>query len=324
MDCEQVERTFRLVLVVPSTMKIPVYFSPSFSVDNGFDTVGKAAVVARSLVDDPIVGVELVEPRPVDLELLRAVHDPSYVDQVLAGERGQFTEHGAGFVASVLASTGGAVAAVESALANGGFAGSLSSGLHHARYDHDSGYCTFNGLVVGAVRALDLGATRVMIVDFDAHCGGGTASLIERLSDRGVRGIEQVDVSVSSFDNYPSRPGVTCRVVAGTDYLGAVTEALASVIDPETIDLVIYNAGMDAHESAGGAPGVTTDVIRQREARVFEWASRHELPVAWVLAGGYSSARFPVEEVARLHRITAEQAARCQEKSTMTAASATD
>lgn len=306
------------------TMKIPVYFSTAYSVDGGFDTVGKATVVARSLVDDPIVGVELVEPRPVDLELLRVVHDPSYVDQVLAGERGQFTEHGPEFVASVLASTGGAVAAVESALANGGFAGSLSSGLHHARYDHDSGYCTFNGLVVGAVRALELGATRVLIIDFDAHCGGGTASLIERLSDRGVVGIEQVDVSVSSFDNYPSRPGVSCRVVGGTDYLGAVDEALSSVTDPEFVDLVIYNAGMDAHENAGGAPGVTTEVIRQREARVFEWATRHGCPVAWVLAGGYSSARFPVDEVARLHRITAEQAARCQEKSTMTAASATD
>ncbi|MBM3828838.1 MAG: hypothetical protein FJW09_09370 [Actinobacteria bacterium] len=305
-------------------MKIPVYFSVAYSVEGGFDTVRKASEVARSLVEDPIAGVQLVEPRPVDLELLRLVHDSSYIDQVLAGERGQFTEHGSGFVESVLASTGGVVAAVEAAWAEGGFAGSLSSGLHHARYDHDSGYCTFNGLVVGAVRALQLGASRVVIVDFDAHCGGGTASLIERLSDQGIMGIEQVDVSVSSFDNYPSRPGVTCRVVGGANYLVAIDEALTSVIDPESVDLVIYNAGMDAHESAGGAAGVTTAVIRERESRVFEWATHHGCPVAWVLAGGYSSSRFPIDEVARLHRITAEEAARAQEKSTTTPASATD
>ncbi|CAB4593605.1 unannotated protein [freshwater metagenome] len=308
-------------------MKIPVYFSPDYSVDAAFDTVGKSAVVARSLRDDPIDGIELVEPRPVGADLLGRVHDPGYVHQVLTGERGQFTEHGADFVASILASTGGVVAAVESVLANGGFAGSLSSGLHHARYDRDSGYCTFNGLVVGAVRALDLGAIRVLIVDFDAHCGGGTASLIERLNERGVTGIEQVDVSVSSFDNYPSRPGVMCRVVGGHDYLEAVGEALDSVIDPRTIDLVIYNAGMDAHENAGGATGVDTDVIRERESRVFEWAARNECPVVWVLAGGYSSARFTVDDVARLHRITAEESARVgrvQWKSMITPASATD
>lgn len=308
-------------------MKIPVYFSSAYSVDGGFDTVGKSAVVARSLSDDSIDGVELLEPRPVHIELLERVHDPDYVQQVLAGRRGQFTEHGADFVASILASTGGVVAAVESALAHGGFAGSLSSGLHHARYDHDSGYCTFNGLVVGAVRALDVGARRVLIIDFDAHCGGGTASLIERLNDSGVGGIEQVDVSVSSFDNYPSRPGVTCRVVGGSDYLSAIVEALDSVIDPESIDLVIYNAGMDAHENAGGAMGVNTDVIRERESRVFEWAARHDCPVAWVLAGGYSSARFTVNDVARLHRITVEEAARVagtQPKSMITPASATD
>jgi acetoin utilization deacetylase AcuC-like enzyme len=100
-------------------MKIPVYFSSAYSVDGGFDTVGKSAVVARSLSDDSIDGVELLEPRPVHIELLERVHDPDYVQQVLAGRRGQFTEHGADFVASILASTGGVVAAVESALAHG-------------------------------------------------------------------------------------------------------------------------------------------------------------------------------------------------------------
>lgn len=313
--------------VVCPDMTIPVYYSTDFSIEGGFATVGKSAVVARQLVDQPIDDVVLVAPRAVTTTLLARVHDSDYVDLVLRGERGEFAEHGPHFVASVLASTGGVVAAVESALADAGIAGSLSSGLHHARHDHGSGFCTFNGLVVGAVRALELGAVRVLIIDFDAHCGGGTASLIERLQDQGVVGIEQIDVSVSSFDAYASRPGVRCRVVGGTDYLSAIDEALVSVDAPTTIDLVIYNAGMDAHQSAGGVSGITTDVIREREARVFDWALRHEVPVAWVLAGGYSSSRFPIDEVARLHRITIEEAARArsaQTKSITTAASATD
>jgi acetoin utilization deacetylase AcuC-like enzyme len=73
--------------------------------------------------------------------------------------------------------------------------------------------------------------------------------------------------------------------------------------------------------------GIVTEVVRERDARVFEWAMRHDLAVAWVLAGGYSSLDFPVESVARLHRITVEEAARVardQSKSMTTPASATD
>jgi len=293
-------------------MTVPVFYSSSYSIAGGFATVGKSSVVARLLRDEPIDGIDLREPRPATAADVARVHDPDYVARVVSGERGQFTEHGSEFVVSVMASTGGVVAAVEAALSTRGCAGSLSSGLHHARHDRDSGYCTFNGLVIGARRAIDLGAQRVLILDFDAHCGGGTASLIERLRLDGITGIEQVDVSVSTFDHYPSSAWAVCWIADGRNYLGTIDEALDLVIDPSSIDLVIYNAGMDAHENAGGAPGVTTEVIRQREARVFEWATRHGCPVAWVLAGGYSSARFPVDEVARLHRITAEQAARCQ------------
>jgi acetoin utilization deacetylase AcuC-like enzyme len=308
-------------------MTIPVFYSSAYAVDGGFDTVGKSAAVARSLVDDPVEGVELREPRPVDASVVAEVHDPQYVHQVIHGERGQFSEHGEDFVVSVLASTGGVLEAVKTVLHRGGFAGSLSSGLHHARFDHGAGYCTFNGLVIGAKWALDHGARRVVIIDFDAHCGGGTASLIELLGTHGIVGIEQVDVSVSSFDNYPSRPGVSCRVVGGDDYLVAIGEALESIHDPRGIDLVLYNAGMDVHERAGGVRGIDTEVVRERDARVFEWAMRHDLAVAWVLAGGYSSLDFPVESVARLHRITVEEAARVardQSKSMMTPASATD
>ncbi len=290
-------------------MSVTVFYSSAYSIEQGFATVGKSAWLAQSLAESPIVGVELSDPEPIDLELLARVHSSDYIDDVLAGRRGQFTEHGSAFVASVLASTAGVVRAVETAIETGGCAGSLSSGLHHARYDSDSGYCTFNGLVVAAVRALELGVVKVLILDFDAHCGGGTASLIERLRVQGIDGIEQVDVSVSAFDNFPDRPWATCDVVSGENYLGAIEHALTS-IDAEEIDLVIYNAGMDPHENAGGARGIDDDVIRRREASVFEWARANELPIAWVLAGGYPSLDFTVRDVADLHRITVEEAAR--------------
>ena len=77
----------------------------------------------------------------------------------------------------------------------------------------------------------------------------------------------------------------------------------------------------DAYEAAGGYNNderkkldkmyeATLSVIRERERMVFSWARWHDLPVAWVLAGGYPSATFTIDDVARLHRITAEESAR--------------
>ena len=59
--------------------------------------------------------------------------------------------------------------------------------------------CTFNGLAIAARAALAAGARSVLILDLDAHCGGGTASLIA-----GEPRVWQIDVSVSSYDRYPS------------------------------------------------------------------------------------------------------------------------
>ena len=66
---------------------------------------------------------------------------------------------------------------------------------------------------------------------------------------------------------------------------------------------MLYNAGMDPHESAGGVFGVTTEMLARREELVFSWAASHGVPVAWVLAGGYST-NMEMDELTGLHRLT--------------------
>ena len=61
-----------------------------------------------------------------------------------------------------------------------GCAGALASGLHHARRSHGAGFCTFNGLALATIAAIDAGARRVLVLDLDAHCGGGTDELVGR------------------------------------------------------------------------------------------------------------------------------------------------
>jgi acetoin utilization deacetylase AcuC-like enzyme len=302
---------FRLpdVKGTPMNQPVSIFYSDDFVVDGAFDTIGKAHELAKLLNESPITGTIMVSPSPANRGDIVSVHDEHYVDEVLNGHGGQFSGDDES-ATSVLASTGGVLRAVETVLENGGCAGSLSSGLHHAKHDRGSGYCTFNGLVIGARRALSLGAKRVLILDLDAHCGGGTKELIGLLRDQTIDGIEQVDVSVSSFDQYHNSSFAQLKIVGASEYLDTIKNSLAEIADPQSIDLVIYNAGMDPHEKAGGVTGITDRVIRQREAMVFEWAKSHALPIIWVLAGGYSGGSFTKRDVARLHRITVEESAR--------------
>src|SRR5262249_53963459 len=133
---------------------------------------------------------------------------------------------------AVCASTGGAIAAARAAL-NEGVAGSLSSGLHHAKRAHGFGYCTFNGLALPALDALRLGAGRILILDFDAHCGGGTHAL---LGDE--HRVVQADIAVCRYDEYVPRWANRLEIISdASHYLRAVEAMLAYVERTGSYDL---------------------------------------------------------------------------------------
>jgi acetoin utilization deacetylase AcuC-like enzyme len=279
---------------------------------HAFETTRKAAWVAESLAADVIEGIEIRSPRPLTETELAATHDPAYVAAVRSGEPRDLAES-QGFAwdpalwDAVCASNGGAVAAALDALGRRGVAGSLSSGLHHARATHGAGYCTFNGLALATRAALSSGAKAVLVVDLDAHFGGGTHELLA--ADERVH---QVDVSVDPYDRYPREPRwYTSFVDRASDYLGAIETALASLAAGPTFDLCLYNAGMDPHQDcpSGGLSGITLDMLAVREALVFEWCRRHGIPVAFVLAGGYLGERLDRSALVALHRLTVEAAA---------------
>jgi acetoin utilization deacetylase AcuC-like enzyme len=290
-----------------------VYYDPSYAAAGfAFPTTRKARWIADSLVARPISGIILEQPAPLTEEMLLTVHDPGYIRAVRTGEprelaQSQELDWDAGLWPMVLASNGGAVAAALRALRDG-IAGSLSSGLHHARRDRGHGYCTFNGLVLAAEAALAAGAGDVLILDLDAHCGGGTHDLI---SDNPH--LWQVDVSTDRFDLYEPGQRTTLDIVSSVaDYLPTIANRLR---DSQTrrFGLCLYNAGMDPHEDCpeGALAGITEEHLRAREELVFDWCRAQKLPVAFVTAGGYL--RPPQMDEARLvelHRLTLAAAAR--------------
>jgi acetoin utilization deacetylase AcuC-like enzyme len=69
----------------------------------------------------------------------------------------------------------------------------------------------------------------------------------------------------------------------------------------ERVDFLIYNAGMDTYEKAGGMKGITKDIIRKREKLVVQWARARKIPHIFALAGGYKWGGLTLEQVAELH-----------------------
>ena len=116
----------------------------------------------------------------------------------------------------------------------------------------------------------------------------------------------------SAFDRYPERGRFTLDTIGdAADYLPTLRRRL-DAIDPAGFDLVLYNAGMDPFEGChiGGRRGIARDVLAEREDAVFAWCRADGLPVAFVLAGGYTNSGFSEDELVDLHRLTLEAAAR--------------
>jgi len=292
---------------------VRVYYSPSY-VGSGyaFDTTRKAKWIADSLSESPIPGIVLIEPEQLTCDQLAKVHSPDYIHAIETGNPRHLADSqgfswDAGLWPMVLASNSGVVAAALSAREQGA-AGSLSSGLHHARYGKGAGFCTFNGLVLAALEALAAGAKSVLVLDLDAHCGGGTASLIA-----GEPRIQQIDVSVNNYDSYPSSEQASLDIIEDSaEYLPTIKRKLDEV-DQRSLefDLCLYNAGMDPCEecSIGGKQGVTRQMLADRERLVFDWCRKRRLPIAFVLAGGYVSRRLDRHSLVDLHRLTLSCAA---------------
>ncbi|MEJ7757954.1 MAG: hypothetical protein WKF55_00045 [Gemmatimonadaceae bacterium] len=293
---------------------ISVYHSPAYTLAaHEYSTTRKAGWIADSLRRNPLSGVALVEPEPLAFEQVAEVHDPAYVCAIQTGEPREAAESQGfgwdhGLWDMVLASNGGVGAAVFDALKNR-VSGSLSSGLHHARRNGGDGNCTFNGLVIGAKAAIAAGAKSILILDLDAHCGGGTHSLIA-----GDSRTWQLDVSVASFDSYEPGERTSLDIVqSASNYLPTIERRLEELeANGPVFDLCIYNAGMDPHENCpvGGMTGIDAEILRGRERLVFGWCERRRIPVAFVLAGGYVGSSLSVEDLVALHRLTIASAAK--------------
>jgi acetoin utilization deacetylase AcuC-like enzyme len=280
----------------------------------------KFQLVADGLAGRP--GVRVEAPAAIDPEQLRSVHSTAYVDAVRTGEPRGLAESqkfpwSPALWPSVLLTNGGALAAAARAL-DDGIAAALASGFHHSHADHGEGFCTFNGLVVAAEALRVAGRLRsVAVLDLDLHYGNGTASLCttrpwlyncsiygnDYWQNKAYRDVEEPrhtdGVNHVSF----ALPNGSGRAEL-FDALERGTKAVLAFGRPE---LVLYQAGADPYREDPYSPlALELDDLRERDRFVFAWAKREGLPVAWVLAGGYTP---DIAKVVTVHLATFDAAA---------------
>jgi len=277
---------------------LPIYWNSDYVLDHGVETRTKSGPLAKILAGGEVPGTEIRSPLPATRDELLAIHDPKYLDQIINGD--------ADLARSILASTGGVRDALD-AMFESGRAGSLSSGLHHAKRGYDEGFCYVNGLALAALRAINFHKVKkVGVLDLDAHCGGGTFSMVGDNENVFI-----ADVSCNGYDSWkPTSERHFLEIVGdASDYLNAVKRSLTHLAG---IDAMIYNAGMDPFEDCdtGGLQGITRDVLAEREQLVAQWCEDTQAPAMFVLAGGYGGTNLDLEGVARLHLPTIREFAR--------------
>lgn len=296
-----------------------VFYNDNYTASEyAFDTTRKSGEIATSLVEFPIAGVSLADPTEyshIASRSIKAIHSAEYINDVktggeLASSQGFDWDEGIYTMARFHAA--GLIAAVDevSRAKSNVFAGSLSSGLHHANHNEGSGFCTFNGLAAAAHYAItEHNYSNICIVDFDAHAGGGTYDIISRsMPDR----VSQLDLVVSPFDLYKVRLDddksvlVNAHNSSDDQYITHVRMMLARLADIRP-DLVIYNAGMDPYNA-----GITRATLSWREEIVATCIKLLNVPAIFALAGGYTWGSVTMQELSNLHRLTIRAFAEAQ------------
>ncbi|MEW5314063.1 MAG: hypothetical protein WDW38_005587 [Sanguina aurantia] len=243
---------------------------------------------------------------PTDEQLLM-VHTPEYLSAFSSGtlETSLVRRIGFGAVVSspdlierTKAEVAGTLLTARLALKYG-LACNVAGGTHHAFADCGSGYCILNDLAVTTEVLLQEGAVqRVLILDLDVHQGDGTASIF---SGRG----DVFTLSVHAANNFPSRKQLSTLDVPlpdGTDdarYMAMLASVLPDVLSSFKPQLVLYDAGVDVHESdALGKLALTDEGLLRREMMVLDTCLAAGIPVAGNVGGGYDA---DLEILARRH-----------------------
>jgi acetoin utilization deacetylase AcuC-like enzyme len=270
------------------------------------DTPDRILAIERRLAGADWLGWETREAPPIDERGLELVHTARLVEQIRSmclaggGAIDPDTFVGEPSFAAALHAAGGACAMTRALLdgeASVAFSGGRPSG-HHAEPDRAMGFCLFNNVALAAELAIrELGARRVLILDWDVHHGNGTAEAFRRRPEVLFASIHQAGIypGTGALEDVGSGPGegytINLPVPAGSQaeqWLALVEHVVLPAASAFAPDLVLVSAGFDAHRADPLADcRLETATFAQLARHVRELARRLGVPLGVVLEGGY-------------------------------------
>jgi acetoin utilization deacetylase AcuC-like enzyme len=228
------------------------------------------------------------EPHPADEATLLRAHSREHIEQIhhAASDFDADTPTYPGIYEHALRAAGAAIEAARRALTGEHAFSLMRPPGHHATRDRAMGFCYFSNIAIAALDALEQGAKRVAIWDFDAHHGNGTEDIIANNPRIRFASIHQFPAypgtgakSFANIDNYPVAP-FTPR----EQHVDIAKRALEKLLQFKP-SLLLVSAGFDAYARD---PLVQMTLELEDFATFGQRLGKIDIPVAAILEGGYS------------------------------------
>jgi acetoin utilization deacetylase AcuC-like enzyme len=292
------------------------------------DTPERLLAIERALGARDWLGWERRLAPPADEAQLQLVHSARHIERIrelsLAGGGAIDADTAVGEPSyrAALHAAGGALEMTRALLAGEatlGFAGVRPSG-HHAEPDRAMGFCLFNNTALAAACAIaELGARRVLVLDWDVHHGNGTAEAFRRRSDVLFVSIHQSGIypGTGPLSDAGSGPGlgytINLPVPAGSEadlWLSLIEHIVLPAAASFAPELVLVSAGFDAHiDDPLAGCRLETSSFAEISRHVRDFARERSIPLGLVLEGGYVPAALAESVVGTLSALTDDQPA---------------
>ena len=271
----------------------PIYKHP-LPEGHRFPMIKYELLPQQLLYEGTAVTSDFHEPGMPDMQNILAVHDKTYVDELLRLTLDQRAVRKIGFPLSAelvereLCIAQGTIWGVHKAIEHG-IAFNIAGGTHHAYSDHGEAFCLLNDQAIAAQYLINNKlAKKVLIVDLDVHQGNGTAEIFTGNND-------VYTFSIHGKSNYPFRKETSNLDIALPDttgdneYLSILKKTLPKLIDDQRPDFIFYLSGVDILESDRlGKLGCSLNGCKQRDEFVLSLCHKLEIPVQCSMGGGYS------------------------------------
>ena len=228
------------------------------------------------------------KPEPASEEALLRAHSPEHVAQIQTSSQSFDADTPAypGIYGHAARAAGAAVTVAREALKGNAAFSLMRPPGHHATRNRAMGFCYFSHIAIAALDALENGADRVAIWDFDAHHGNGTEDIVAG----------NPRIAFASIHQFPGYPGTGTRSFGNIHnfavaplrprlaHVAEVRRALDELIAFKP-DLLLVSAGFDAY---AGDP-ITEMALQPEDFATFgKWLRETNIPSGAILEGGYS------------------------------------